>query len=379
MSRVDTSTPVRDVILISLGIAVGVIGSAVIMQPEKPQTTPNIDTQELAHITDSLERELLDPEVTGDIAALHRRLKVCLDPADVDGDVERLIGRALWLDACALALAPSMNAGDTDTVARSLDLDELLANAPPETPQAVLESVQTVADDLRAQVDSQQQEAALQMARRAKSRADIASAMTALSEVRPSEEVQEALKHLQQESTQLEFRAIVADLANDSQHARNIQSPSLRLSALRQVSIVARQVAVDMVPHENEQIRDLVRQCIDIAKESEAPLAAYHSSRRTNYQSWAASVLQEVATNDFKSLKKSLKEAEDSDDEARKAVEKRLTESLGPIDVQLLEPALANVYNQLYLRDLDVLDEADRFEAAKKVATTQKRGLDDVE
>ena len=169
MSRVEISNPVQSMILIALGIAVGVIGGAVILQPEKPRNTPNIDTQELAHITDSLERELLNPKVTGDIATLHRRLKECLDPTDAESDVERLIGRALWLDACALALAPSMNAGDTDTLARSLDLDELLANTPPETPQAVLESVKTVADALRAQVDRQQQEAALQMARRAKS------------------------------------------------------------------------------------------------------------------------------------------------------------------------------------------------------------------
>lgn len=92
-----------------------------------------------------------------------------------------------------------------------------------------------------------------------------------------------------------------------------------------------------------------------------------------SYQRWAAQQLQEVRLNDLKTLTASYKNLEDPKGLAKGVIGERLVSVFGIIDVTQLDPALAQQYQNLYLRDLQEIDEDVRFDVAKRVAVQQKR------
>ena len=97
-----------------------------------------------------------------------------------------------------------------------------------------------------------------------------------------------------------------------------------------------------------------------------------------DYQKWAAGELEKVRVNDKEKLASKYKK-EGWDDPKAMACEcigNRLVGVFSLIDVSQLDPALAQQYHSLYLRDLQEVDEDERFEIARKVAVHSKKRVE---
>jgi hypothetical protein len=190
-------------------------------------------------------------------------------------------------------------------------------------------------------------------------------------------EFQVAIQPVRQRILTQELNLKVEDFVQQLEFIETVTDIRVRRALVQQVDAQCRLLAAQTAQIEQSSVdlksaRDSLlefwNQVQDVAWEtSRAPYL--------KYQAWAADELEEVRSNDKKKIIGDYKNKKWDDPKglARKFIGGRLVKVFGLIDVSQLDPALAQQYHNLYLRDLQEVDEEERFEIARKIAVHPKK------